>query len=71
MRALLFGIKQQYQHLGFASVFYIESMRRGLKSGYDHVEASWVLEDNQTVRHNLRLLGGKEYKIYRIYSMAL
>lgn len=71
MRALLFGIKRHYQHLGFASVFYIESMRRGLQSGYDHVEVSWVLEDNQTVRRNLRLLGGKAYKTYRIYGMDL
>jgi hypothetical protein len=46
-------------------------MRRGLQSGYDHVEVSWVLEDNQTVRRNLRLLGGKAYKTYRIYGMDL
>jgi len=71
MRAILFGIKKKYQHLGLGSVFYMEIIRRALKRGYDNVEISWVLEDNQTINRILRLAGSKVYKTYRIYEAWL
>ena len=71
LRTIIFGIKQEYQHLGLSSVFAVETMRRALRKGYENVEISWVLEDNQLMSRAIGLIGGKIYKTYRIYGREL
>ena len=35
------------------------------------VEVSWILEDNLIMQKAVRLLDGRQYKTYRIYSKEL
>ena len=37
----------------------------------EHVELSWVLEDNKPMRHILESLGAESYKTYRLYEKSL
>ena len=50
----------------------IEKMREGLRDkGVKQVELSWILEDNQPMRHIIESLGAKPYKTYRVYQKTL
>ncbi len=71
VRVITLGVKQQYQPFGLGSVFYMETIQRGLAKGYDHAEMSWILEDNDLMNRAALMLGGRVYKRYRIYGMPL
>jgi len=71
LRGMIFGIKQKYWHLGLASIFYMETIQRGLQKGYEHTELSWILEDNQLINQAIHLIGGQAYKTYRVYGRPL
>ena len=50
----------------------IEAVRQGgLRKHIEHVELSWILEDNKPMRHILESLGAEPYKTYRIYEKSL
>ena len=44
---------------------------RGKANGYTSAELSWILEDNKPIRDIIELVGGRAYKIYRVYEKAL
>ncbi len=71
VRVITLGIKQKYQPFGLGSVFYMETIKRGLARGYNHAEMSWILEDNDLMNRAAVMLGGRIYKRYRIYGMPL
>ena len=43
----------------------------GRKLGIERAELSWILEDNLSMRRINERIGGKPYKLYRIYEKAL
>ena len=43
----------------------------GVKLGYQQIELSWILEDNQPMRRINESLGAIPYKTYRVYQKAL
>ena len=75
VRMPLMGVRKQFQGTLTGSslaLSVIETIRRyhiarGTKSG----ELSWILEDNQPMRHIIETLGAKPYKTYRIYEKTL
>jgi hypothetical protein len=71
IRVMLLGIKQAFQKKGVDGLLYIETFRRGIQKGYPRAECSWVLENNLLMRHSMEALGGKLYKVYRIYELSL
>lgn len=71
IRVMLLGIKQAFQKKGVDGLLYIETFRRGIQKGYPRAECSWVLENNLLMRHSMEALGGKRYKVYRIYELSL
>ena len=71
VRVIILGVKREYQHLGLGSIFYMESIKKGLEGGYTMAEMSWTLEDNDTMNSALINVGAKKYKTYRIYQYAL
>ncbi|RMG69127.1 MAG: hypothetical protein D6715_00405 [Calditrichaeota bacterium] len=71
MRVITLGVKQRFQPLGLGSVFYLETIRRGLKRGYQEAEMSWILEDNELMTRPLRLINARVHKVYRIFQASL
>ncbi len=73
-RLALLGVKKEYRGdvLGGLSVLlYTEMHKRSQMLGYWGGELSWTLEDNEKINNGIRLMGGEEYKRYRIYEKAL
>lgn len=70
-RIVTLGIKRNYREYGIGPIFYTECLKRGPALGYPTGEASWVLEDNRPMNKALELMGGKRYKVYRIYDRNL
>ncbi len=74
-RVALMGVRQKFQtsSLAMALVFgLIEAVRvspalQGMRS----LEMGWVLEDNFPLLRLMRLLGGHQYKTYRVYEKLL
>lgn len=71
VRVITLGFKPGYQHSGLGAAFYLRTWISGTGRGYDHGEASWILEDNLDMVRALERMGGREYKRYRIYERAV
>lgn len=74
-RVALMGVRKRFQSspMGAAMAYgLIEAVREaGLRKQIQHVEMSWILEDNKRMRHILESLGAEPYKTYRIYEKHL
>lgn len=70
-RVITMGVIEEYRGRGIDSLFYLETFERGIKRGYEWAETSWILEDNVLMNRAMEMMGGKLYKRYRIYQMAL
>jgi RimJ/RimL family protein N-acetyltransferase len=72
---MLFGVLKRYQGSGLGSaigLMLLQHLREnGRKLGIGHAELSWILEDNLPMRRINERIGGKAYKLYRIYEKAL
>jgi len=66
-RLLLAGVKKDYRRLGLDLVLYVKSYQNARKRGYKYGELSWTLEDNRLINEGIEKMGGRVYKIYRIY----
>lgn len=73
-RVFALGIRKPYRGtaLGNLSVLlYVETHQRGVARGYQEGELSLTLEDNEKINNGITLMGGRRYKIYRLYEKAL
>ncbi len=74
-RVALMGVRQKFQDssMAMALVFgLIEAVRAsGATQGMKYLEMGWVLEDNFALLRVMRLLGGRQYKNYRLYEKSL
>ena len=71
LRLVTLGVKAKYRVMGLDACLYYESLKRGLTMKYDRVEVSWILEDNLIMQKAVKLLDGRQYKTYRIYSKEI
>ncbi len=71
LRLVTLGVKAKYRVMGLDACLYYESLKRGLTMKYDRVEVSWILEDNTIMQKAIRLIDGRKYKTYRIYSKEI
>ncbi len=71
IRTITLGVIEKYKNFGIDLAFYYETIKNALKKGCARGEMSWVLEDNIKMRRPLERMGGKIYKIYRIYDKKL
>lgn len=75
VRLPLMGVRKAYQGtpLGAAlALSVIDAVRVYHKSNGTHRgELSWILEDNTPMRRMIEMIGGKQYKTYRIYQRGL
>ncbi len=70
-RVITLGMKEKYRSKGLESALLIEGLKTGIAAGVRESEASWILEDNVQMRRVLEAIGGRVYKTYRIYSLAI
>ena len=71
IRVMLLGVKRAFQKKGVEGLLYMETFKKGIEKGYYRSECSWILENNVLMQHGLEAMGGKRYKIYRIYEAPL
>lgn len=71
LRALIFGVLEEYRKTGLHAVLYYETEKTARRLGYQRCELSWNLEDNDEINSFDTALGGTLYKKYRIYEMDL
>jgi len=71
MRLLIMGVLEEHRLKGIDALFYLTTAKAAMPAGYDNCEMSWILEDNYKVRRGIESLGGKIYRTYRIYDLAL
>lgn len=71
LRMLLLGIKAEYRNRGVDAILFREAFK-GVKRGkYQRVEFSWILEDNIPIIRMVEMIGGRLYKMYRIYEKEI
>jgi GNAT superfamily N-acetyltransferase len=70
-RFFMMGVVEGYRTMGIDAVFYLETARALLRKGYKYCEASWILENNTMMNRIIQRLGGRVYKVYRIYEKSL
>ncbi len=70
-RLLTLGVRKKFRKRGIESLFYYESLMNGKKLGWKWGELSWILENNEPIKHGVELMGGKVYKRYRVYSKKI
>jgi len=71
VRVILLGIRPEFQKRGLAGLLLTETARAILRAGYKTAEMSWTLEDNLLINKALERVGGRPYKKYRIYEIAI
>jgi len=71
MRLLIMGVLEEHHLKGIESLFYLETAKNAIAKGYETCEMSWILENNYKIRRGIESLGGKIYKTYRIYDLAI
>jgi GNAT superfamily N-acetyltransferase len=70
-RLLTFGVMPEYRNRAIDMMLYMESHKRCLEKGYKWGELSWILEDNDAMRHGVEQMQAKVYKRYRVLEMPL
>ncbi|OGS21481.1 MAG: hypothetical protein A2252_07125 [Elusimicrobia bacterium RIFOXYA2_FULL_39_19] len=71
IRVMIMGVIKEYRNKGIEGVMYNEIVVNGVKLGYPQGEFSWILEDNTMMCRAAEMLGGKVYKVYRVYENNL
>jgi hypothetical protein len=74
-RLYILGIKKKWRNVrkyaGVSAYLYVQMNRAAHLLGMRVGELSWTVEDNAPINAGIRLMGGKVYKIYRVYERAL
>jgi len=70
-RIVLLGLRPEYRNRGFFPLFAFEVARRAEKIGAEGAEASWILEDNESLVAPLEAMNLEPYKRWRIYEKSL
>lgn len=71
IRVITLGFKPGFQQSGLGAALYLRGWLNGVQRGYDHGEASWILEDNLDMVRPLERMGARPYKRYRVFEKAL
>ena len=71
VRILMLGVLPAYRRKGLDTLLYHETAQRCIARGYHDGEASWILEDNQSMRRPMERAGGTISKVYHLYEKAL
>jgi hypothetical protein len=74
-RLFILGIKKKWRgirkYAGLSAYLYVKMNHAAHYLGMTRAELSWTVEDNAPINSGIKLMGGKIYKIYRLYERAL
>jgi len=68
IRGYALGVLKKYQGHGVGSALTDAMFKMGVPIGYGTCEVSWVLANNNSMNDLAKAMGGKQNKVYRIYS---
>ncbi len=71
IRIIVLGVILQYQRSSAGALLFYETAVRGIKNGYVHGEAGWVLDNNVMMNRAAEFLNAERYKTYRLYEAPL
>ncbi len=75
VRLFLLGIRQKYRYVrryaGLSAYLYTEMNRECERRGITRAELSWTLEDNAAINVGIKMMGGRIYKIYRLFEKVI
>lgn len=65
---MIMGVLEEHRLKGVEALFYQEACRIAIRKGFKWVEMSWILEDNYKVIRGIEMMGGRSYRVYRVYD---
>ncbi len=68
---LALGIRRDVQNLGLGPMLYGEIVSRLAADGVQTAEGSWTLATNDRINKQLEDMGGRRYKVWRLYKKSL
>jgi len=68
---LLGAIKKEYRGMGLDALMGVALLTSAQKAGFEIMDTHHEMEANVRVRSEMERLGGKIYKVYRVYQKAL
>lgn len=73
-RVILLGVREEFRRIAFGGLsvlLYTTIYQRAYDKGYVEAEAGWTLEDNRAINQGMKLMGGEQYKTYRLYEKEI
>jgi hypothetical protein len=72
---MIMGVIHEYRGRGIEAILMFETLRGAVVNGYQSIEMSWILENNDMM-HRIVLNAGQPYgahiyRTYRIYQMPV
>ncbi len=71
IRIIVLGVVLKYQRSSAGALLFYETAIRGIKNGYYHGEAGWVLDNNVMMNRAAEFLNAERYKTYGLYESPL
>lgn len=68
---LLGGISEEYRGLGYDTYLGVKILKEAYKKGFTHLDSHLVLEQNNRMRREYEKLGGKVYKVHRVFRKEI
>ncbi len=70
-RVVALGVRPDVQNLALGPLLYSEIVDRLYADGVKVAEASWTLSTNPRINKQLEAMGGRRYKVWRLYKREL
>lgn len=74
-RLVLLGIRKKWRNVrryaGLSAYLYVSMNQAGHYLGIRRAELGWTVEDNAPINVGIKLMGGRVYKVYRLYERPL
>lgn len=71
VRILALGVVHEYRKMGIEAIFFAKNIQEAKNRQLIGGEASWVLENNESMKAAAEHLNGEKYKTYRLYKAEL
>ncbi len=74
-RLMILGVVEEHRGRGIESLLMFETLKAAIVNGYQSIEMSWILENNDMMNRIImnvgQAYGARVYRTYRIYQMPV
>ena len=70
-RLFVLFVVPEYRMKGVTAAIYLKSYMTAMRKGYHHIEGSTIWEYNKPMLRDIKSVGAKKYKTWRIYIKKL